>query len=48
MKLKAKVWQNKGNGQKLVTIPKNCDIVSGDVVWIVAENDANIAEQTKI
>jgi hypothetical protein len=25
---------NKGNGQKLVTIPKNSDIEDGDEVWV--------------
>jgi len=34
MKLIGKVWQNKGNNQKLVTIPKNCDILPGDEVFI--------------
>ena len=29
-----KVWVNKGNKQKLVTIPKDCDIVEGDYVKI--------------
>jgi len=34
MKFKRKVWVNKGNGQKLVTIPKDSDIEDGDYVWI--------------
>ena len=34
MKFKRKVWENKGNNQKLITIPKDCDIVAGDYVWI--------------
>ena len=34
MKIKARVWKNKGNNQKLVTIPKYCDIIDGDEVWI--------------
>ena len=34
MKLKRKVWENKGNGQKLITIPKDCNIVEGDYVWV--------------
>jgi len=29
-----KVWMNKTNGQKLVTIPKDSDIVEGDNVKI--------------
>ena len=34
MKLNRKVWQNKANKQKLVTIPKDCDIEPGDRVWV--------------
>lgn len=34
MKIKARVWENKGNKQKLVTIPKYCDIEAGDEVLI--------------
>jgi len=34
MKIKKIVWQNKTNGQKLVTIPKDSNIESGDYVWI--------------
>jgi hypothetical protein len=34
MRLRVKVWMNKGNGQKLVTIPKNSDIEDGDEVWV--------------
>jgi hypothetical protein len=29
-----KVWVNKANQQKLVTIPKDCDIHEGDYVQI--------------
>jgi hypothetical protein len=29
-----KVWKNKGANQKLVTIPKDCDIEEGDYVSI--------------
>ncbi len=29
-----KVWKNKGNNQKLITIPKDCDIKEGDYVEI--------------
>jgi len=29
-----KVWRNKGNNQKLVTIPRNSDIKDGDYVII--------------
>lgn len=29
-----KVWVNKSNGQKLVTIPKDCDIESGEHIEI--------------
>ena len=29
-----KVWKNKGANQKLVTIPKNCDIEEGDYIRI--------------
>ena len=34
MRIKRKVWVNKGNGQKLITIPKDSDIEDGDYVWI--------------
>jgi len=34
MRMKRKVWKNKNNNQKLVTIPKDSDIVEGDYVWI--------------
>ncbi len=33
-KIIAKVWVNKGNGQKLVTIPKDSHIKDGDNVKI--------------
>jgi len=33
-RLKMKVWVNKGNNQKLITVPKCCDIKDGDYVWI--------------
>lgn len=34
MKIKRKVWVNKGNNQKLITIPKDSNIEEGDYVWI--------------
>lgn len=34
MTIIAKVWVNKGNGQKLATIPKDADINDGDYVEI--------------
>jgi len=34
MRMKRKVWKNKGNNQKLVTIPKDSDVEAGDYVWI--------------
>lgn len=34
MRIKRKVWVNKSNGQKLVTVPKDSDIDKGDFVWI--------------
>lgn len=34
MSIIAKVWLNKGNGQKLVTIPKDAKIEEGDHVRI--------------
>lgn len=34
MKIKRKVWINKHNGQKLVTIPKDANILPGEFVWI--------------
>ena len=33
-KVVMKVWKNKQNNQKLVTIPKDCDIQEGDYVKI--------------
>jgi len=33
-KIIKKVWKNKSNQQKLVTIPKDCDIEEGDYVEI--------------
>ena len=34
MRIKRKVWINKGNGQKLITIPHDSDIEDGEYVWI--------------
>lgn len=34
MKIRRKVWVNKHNGQKLVTIPKDSNIEGTDEVWI--------------
>ncbi len=34
MRIKRKVWVNKGNGQKLITIPHDSDIERGDYVWL--------------
>lgn len=34
MRIKRRVWVNKGNGQKLVTVPFDSDIIAGDYVWI--------------
>jgi len=34
MKVKRKVWLNKGSNQKLVTIPNSVDIENGDYVLI--------------
>ena len=34
MKLKRKVYQNNMSKQKLITIPKDCDIKPGDYVWV--------------
>jgi virulence-associated protein VagC len=43
MKLRCKVWKNKSNGQKLVTIPKNIDINEGDEVLIEkSEENENV------
>jgi len=33
-KIIMKVWKNKANDQKLITIPKDCDIEEGDYVEI--------------
>lgn len=35
MKIIMKVWKNKSNGQKLVTIPKDSKIDEGDYVEII-------------
>ncbi|MBS3749553.1 MAG: hypothetical protein KGY65_08335 [Candidatus Thermoplasmatota archaeon] len=34
MRMKRKVWKNRSNNQKLITIPKDSDIEEGDYVWI--------------
>ena len=34
-----KVWERKASGQKLVTIPKDCDIETGDHVKIIKIED---------
>lgn len=41
MKFKRKVWENKSNKQKLVTIPKDSNIKKGDEVWIEDVRDAD-------
>lgn len=33
-KIIMKVWKNKSRNQKLITIPKDCDIEEGDYVEI--------------
>lgn len=33
-----RVWKNKSNGQKLITIPKKCKIKEGDYVYIEKVN----------
>jgi hypothetical protein len=40
-----KVWKNKSNGQKLVTIPKNCEIEEGGYVEILQLNFPNLKSQ---
>ena len=35
MRLRVKVWMNKGNKQKLITIPKDCNIKDGDYVEVI-------------
>lgn len=42
MRIKRKIWENRGNGQKLVTIPKDSDLNPGDEVWIEEVNDHNL------
>ena len=39
MKIKRKVWKNKGNNQKLVTIPKDSNIKEGEYVWVEKAED---------
>lgn len=47
-KIRKKVWQNKSNKQKLVTIPSTVDIVAGDFVLIEKEvNMENKNEKNK-
>ena len=36
-----KVWVNKANNQKLVTIPKDSDIKEGDYVSIILMEETN-------
>ncbi len=40
-----KVWMNKGNKQKLVTIPKCSDILPGDRVRIERVEESECIEQ---
>ncbi|MBA7557812.1 hypothetical protein ES705_50584 [subsurface metagenome] len=35
MKVIMKVWKNRAKNQKLVTVPKDCDIEEGDYVEII-------------
>jgi hypothetical protein len=39
------VWRNKGNGQKLVTIPKYTDIHPGDKVKIEKVQESESSKQ---
>ena len=41
MKIKCKVFLNKANGQKLITIPKKCDIKPGEVVCVETIEEDN-------
>ncbi|GAG91476.1 unnamed protein product [marine sediment metagenome] len=34
MELIAKIWRRKSNGQKFITIPKNCELTEGTYVRI--------------
>lgn len=45
-----KVWANKSNGQKLITIPKNSDIEEGEMVYVMREipNEESVQEDTPI
>jgi len=43
-KIIKKVWRNKGNGQKLITIPKSSNIKEGDYVEIKLVGDSNVQE----
>jgi hypothetical protein len=45
MRMKRKVWVNKGNKQKLITIPKDSDIEGGDWVWIEKINSTVIKKE---
>ena len=42
-----KVWENKGNEQKLVTIPKESEIKSGDYVEIKKVNESGNKSKSK-
>ncbi len=42
MKIKRKVWINKSNGQKLITIPADSNIEKGDYVWIEKVKDEKV------
>ncbi len=37
-----RVWKNKGNDQKLVTIPKDSDIKEGDYIQIKKVEDEDM------
>lgn len=41
MKFKQRVFENRTNGQKLVTIPKNVMIEAGDEVYIEKVEDTD-------
>ncbi len=34
-----KVWKNKGANQKLITVPKDCDIEAGDYIQLIKIGD---------
>ncbi len=48
MRIRVKVWKNNTNQQKLITVPKCCDIGEGDEVWIEKIEEVHSSPQELI